>query len=287
VAVHDLTFEQMLGGLSRKKGQDALIDRVVNEHSDETDRIVAELVNADRHKTAALIKIFKRLPDQTLPQIKGMVMGSDVTAANAAVSVLCKMEEHGVDVGLDIIQHADPTIADRGAMILRNIGFDAVPFLREKLKRENPPKRGLAILMELDPEAMSFFENALEEMLGTRDQILARYSIDAAASIGDYALPVLVDLIGSSDPFEQQNATNALIKIGEPVVVELIEELDNPNSITQQNAMRALKEIGMPAVPALKEALTSDSQLIKQNATAVLSSSQFKSDKGFFSRFKR
>jgi len=287
VAVHELTFDHLIMGLSRKKNQDSVIDRLVVEHSDKAKQLVDAIVNADKTKAAGLREIFRRIPKKTIPLLRDMIVSHDVSRSNSAINILSMMNDIGAEVGLETIQNADPIIADRGAKILRNIGFAAVPFLREKLKDENPSKRGLAILMELDPDAMNFFENALEDMLGTQDQILSRYAIDAAASIGDFALPILIDLIGSVDPYEQQNATNALIKIGEPIVIELIEELDNPNSITQQNAIRALKEIGLPAVPALKDALNSESQLIKQNATAVLNSPAFKNKRKIFSRFKK
>lgn len=286
MSVKNIKFEDLVVGLSRKKRQDQIVDVLVSKHSGRIDELVQLSINADRNRLEGLTRIYMQMPDKAYPKLLEVILGDDISHATIVATIFSQMNGKGVDAALEIIQHADPIIAERGAAILRSMGFEAIPLLREKLKVENPPKRALAILMELDPEAVRFFENALEEMLSTQDQILARYAIDAAASIGDYALPILIDLIGSHDPYEQQNATNALIKIGEPIIVELIEELDNPNGITQQNAMRALKEIGLPAVPALKEALDSESQLIKQNVTAILKSQNFKTKRNFFSRKK-
>ena len=283
----ELSFDEMIVGISRERYQDSIVSKLVENHADKTGLIVKEIVDAHGAKRSGLLEVIQRLSKHSLPTLHEMALGTEVSQNQTAVAVLSHMGEGGADIALDLIKNQDPAISDRGAQILRNMGFEAVPFLREKLSQENPSKRGLAILLELDPDAVTFFKNALTEILGTEDQILSRYAIDAAASIGDYAIPVLFRLIGSHDPFAQQNATNALIKIGEPVVVELVEELDNPSSLIQQNAIRALKEIGLSAAPALKEALNSESQLIKQNAASVLKSPAFKSNSKFFSRFRR
>lgn len=282
-----LTFEQLISALARSKGQESVVTELATSHSEKGEQLAEALVNKNQKTFLGLVKVYEHIPESVYPFLKDMVLSNDVNRSNAAVNALAEMKGGaGVDAALEIIENPDPAISGRAATILRKMGFTAVPFLRDKLKTENPSKRGLAILIELDPDSSDFFESALKDMLGTKDQILSRYAIDAASSIGDLALPILIDLIGSSDPYEQQNATNALIKIGEPIVIELVEELDHPNNLIQQNAIRALKEIGLPAAPYLKEALYSDSQLIKQNATAVLNSPEFKIKRGLLSRFK-
>lgn len=283
----ETSFDLLLAGLSRKRYQDATVDTLAKLHSDKAPQLVEALQTATPDIAEGIAKALALMPEQSAPLLNSASRSADSVLSRTAMDILVQCNTPGVDVALELVADADPTIAARGADILRDMGFQAVPILRERLKCENPSKRALAILMELDPDAVSFFEGALEDMLSTQDQILSRYAIDAAASVGDYALPILVKLIGSTNPFEQQNATNALIKIGEPIVPELIDELDNPNSITQQNAIRALKEIGLPAVPGLKDSLDSDSQLIKQNVTAVLASISASTKKGLFSRFKR
>lgn len=283
----ETSFEHLLAALARRRYQDTTAAKLVELHSDKAPALVEALQTATPDIAEGISKALAGMPNQAAPHLTTHARSADPLVSKSAMDILSRCNDAGVDVALDLIADADPAIAARGATILRDMGFQAVPILRERLKLENPPKRALAILMELDPDAVSFFEGALEDMLSTQDQILSRYAIDAAASVGDYAMPILVKLIGSTNAFEQQNATNALIKIGEPIVPELIDELDNPNSITQQNAIRALKEIGLPAVPGLKDSLDSDSQLIKQNVTAVLASISSTTKKGLFSRFKR
>ena len=194
----------------------------------------------------------------------------------------------GVDLGLMLIGEDEPGLSLKGASILRAIGVAGAPKLRDMLTVDDPQRSALAILMELDPDAISYFKGQLKSALGSTNQHLSRFAIDALESVGDFGIPLLLELLADPDPFKQQNATNALIALGELAVQDLVDELDNPFSQVQQNAIRALKEIGTDAVPALKLALEAGSQMTVQNANIVLSDIKVSSGRtGLLKRLSR
>lgn len=217
-----------------------------------------------------LNKLIKDYAGSFVLALESIMAESNFSLNNECKQILRNIGSPSVDLGLKFLDDRNSVVAEIGEQILYEIQDFGIERLRTLLTSDNPSKKGIKILKDIDPDGLSYFRNQLEDVLGEKNQVLARYGIDAIRSIGDFSIPLLLEMLGSNDPFKQQNSTNALIALGEIAVQDIIEELDNPIPTVQQNAIRALKQIGPDAIPALKLALESSSQLIVQNASIVL-----------------
>jgi len=276
-------LSNLVESLSDYSLQADAIDSIVEHHDDSLLLIFGVLPDANGAIEHGVHQIFQRLPEKSADMLVEIVIDGDNLSRQIAIKALAQLGEHGVARGLTLLENNEPSISSMGGQVLRSIGPSAAPEIRSRLSKTDPSKRALAILVELDPECLDFFEAALEDAFGSHDQLIARFAIDAVATVGDSAIPFLIRLMGSSDQFKQQNATHALVSLGEVAVADIVDELDNPNPLIQQNCSAALREIGAPAIPALNDAMDSDSPLMQQNATAILSTI-VRPKRGFFRR---
>ena len=264
-------FDILVAQLSRSSKSAESASKLLKNYSDRLIELVQNLGPSNDLKLGAIAGFAKQMPGEFIPELSLAVRSPRNAVSLNAQKILQKMGPEGLNIALELIDDDDAIISGRGAAILRGMDEENIPLLRKRLSVEDPSKRALAVLMERDNDAITYFQAQLEEILGSSDQILSRYAIDAIQTAGDYATPLLLELLGDLYPFKQQNATNALIAMCELAVPDLVDELDNPIPAVQQNAMRALKEIGSDAAPALNDALESGSQLMVQNARSTLS----------------
>ena len=261
----------LVEALSSKTERSESVQAIVEHHSDSLRLVFGALDDADASAEDAIYDIFSQLPEKASIMLAEVIRNDDDRSRQIAIKALSHLGEASVPSALLLLEDDDPTISSMGGQVLRSIGPEAAAHIKSNLSTKDPSKRALALMIELDPECLSFFETAMEDAFGSSDQFIARFAIDAMATVGDAAIPFLIRLTGSANQFKQQNATAALVALGEIAVADLVDELDNPNALIQQNCSAALRGIGSPAIAPLNDAMDSDSALMQQNARAVLS----------------
>ena len=100
--------------------------------------------------------------------------------------------------------------------------------------------------------------------LGLRLQIERTPGWNPTAETTDSLLPVLLEGLNDADPLAARLAADTLTTIGEPAVPQLLEFLDRGNQAGRLLIVRSLAEIGdQRAIPALLAALEEDSLLME------------------------
>ena len=94
-----------------------------------------------------------------------------------------------------------------------------------------------------------------------------RYKVSSAAPAW---IMRLISLMNDTDREIEVGATSALITIGESAVPFLIDALDSDSSAERVSSMDALSGIGVKAVPLLTKALTDDRRSVSTRAAKVL-----------------
>jgi HEAT repeat protein len=143
---------------------------------------------------------------------------------------------------IELLQHADHNVRGRAALTLRTLG---------------------------DVRAV----DALIRALCTEPNPFVRENITAAlVSVGDAALPPLIQLLGDASRAVRHNAAHALSKIGDARAVDaLIDTLQDPDVMVISKAAFALGQIGdLRAIPALVRLLGHESRELQSTLASVL-----------------
>jgi len=272
----DVTTESVIPdmvrlNLARNSRREKTTQEILNDYSHSLDQVADWVLEPNNTLRVTDMKgLLPELSQDSIERIGKALYSDNPVIIIRAVDALSAVGPDAVPLCIETLESGHTLAASRAGKVMKKIGEDAVPELRELCKGDDVSKSAVLLLAQYDLDAVGQLETFIVEALSSQDQMEARFAIDAILSVGDRLLGLLLELMGSADPFAQQNATNALIELGEMAVPDLVDELDSPNPNIQQNAMRALREIGPVAIERLNEAIDEGSALLQQNALAVL-----------------
>jgi len=153
----------------------------------------------------------------------------------------------------DALGELNLTVADSAALGLQRAGAQALLFLAQAARSENPAvRRRVAVALGgiADPQSVAL----LSELLRDPAPVVSRAAADALGQVNrPEAIPVLIRALRHPDGGIAQNAARSLARIGEPAVPLLLQTIRHTDPVAAYLAATALSQIDA-AEPALLQA---------------------------------
>ena len=132
----------------------------------------------------------------------------------------------------------DPATAAQAAIVLRDMGPEALPTLVDALHVQTSPTSELAydFIAKLNLAPKRVYDSP--NIRATAAYLLGQMGTNAAP-----AVPDLIETLRDDDAYVRVRATRALSQIGQPAVTNLTAALTNRNELVRTNAAKALSAI--------------------------------------------
>ena len=184
-----------------------------------------------------------------------ILSGSRKEATTALFQYLCYEGESALNIVVDTTRYFGPSVTGR----LTSALGDSNALVR----------RAAAMAIVGNNDGSSAWH--LVRAIGDKDGAVRMEVANALTSLGEQAVPDLVEALTNHEPLVSGIAEDILVKIGEPAVVFLTEALVEDTDEIRENSGAVLVRIGPPAIEGLSRILENEDPQARHLALELLS----------------